>query len=102
MRTCLPIVLAAIASSPAIAAQPPPSPAPTVAPTPAALALIQRDWVLMNWALKYYDADDDIALSPSEGAAAADAFRRLADTDHDGRVTPAEYRAAREAILQRY
>lgn len=56
----------------------------------------------MNWALKYFDADGDIALSPSESAAAADAFRKLADADHDGRVTPAEYRAAREAILSRY
>jgi len=56
----------------------------------------------MNWALKYFDADGDIALSPSESAAAAEAFRKIADTDQDGRVTPAEYRAAREAILSRY
>lgn len=71
-------------------------------PTPAALELFQRDWVLMNWALKYFDADGDIALSPSEGAAAAEAFRKIADTDGDGRITPSEYRAAREAILSRY
>jgi hypothetical protein len=70
-------------------------------PVPAALALFQRDWVLMNWALKYYDTDGDIALSPAESAAAAQAFRALADADHDGRVTPEEYRAAREAILAR-
>ena len=98
MRKSLTIALAAVAvASSAQAAQP-------VVPqqTPAALELFQRDWVLMNWALKYFDADGDIALSPSESAAAADAFRKLADTDHDGRVTPAEYRAAREAILSRY
>lgn len=69
-------------------------------PEPAALELIERDWVLMNWALKYFDANHDILLQPEEAAAAAEAFRRLADTNHDGRITPEEYRAAREAILK--
>jgi hypothetical protein len=71
-------------------------------PTPAALQLFERDWVLMNWALKFYDADRDISLEPSEALAAADAFRRIADSDRDGRVTPQEYRAARAFILARY
>jgi hypothetical protein len=70
--------------------------------TPAALQLFERDWVLMNWALKYYDADRDILLEPNEAMAAADALRRLADTNGDGRVTPEEYRAARAFILARY
>jgi hypothetical protein len=69
--------------------------------TPAALELFERDWVLMNWALKYYDADRDILLEPDEAQAAADAFRKLADVNGDGRVTPDEYRAARETILTR-
>jgi hypothetical protein len=69
-------------------------------PEPAALELFERDWVLMNWALKYFDANHDILLEPNEAASAADAFRRLADTNQDGRVTPEEYRAAREAILK--
>ena len=69
-------------------------------PEPAALELIERDWVLMNWALKYFDANHDILLQPDEAEAAADAFRKLADTNHDGRVTPEEYRTAREAILK--
>jgi hypothetical protein len=56
----------------------------------------------MNWALKYYDADRDILLEPNEAMAAADALRRLADTNGDGRVTPEEYRAARAFILARY
>jgi len=73
-----------------------------VPPTPAALQLFERDWVLMNWALKFYDADRDILLEPNEARAAADAFRRIADTDSDGRVTPQEYRAARAFILARY
>jgi len=86
---------------PAAAQQQQPTPA-SVGVTPQARDLLERDWVLMNWALKYFDADGDIALSPSESAAAAEAFRKIADADHDGRVTPAEYRAAREAILSGY
>jgi len=71
-------------------------------PTPAALQIFERDWVLMNWALKYYDANGDILLEPGEAQAAAEAFRKLADVDRDGRVTQEEYRAAREFILARY
>ena len=70
-------------------------------PTHAALQIFERDWVLMNWALKFYDADR-ILLEPNEAQAAADAFRRIADADGDGRVTPQEYRAARAFILARY
>ena len=83
--------------------------------TPAALDLFERDWVsmltpawlasyrvLMNWALKFYDSNRDILLQPAEAATAAEAFRKLADTDNDGRVTPEEYRAARAFILARY
>ena len=76
-----------------------PTPASLKAP-PAALDLFERDWVLMNWALKYYDSNRDILLEPDEAQAAADAFRKLADTNRDGRVTPDEYRAARAAILK--
>lgn len=70
--------------------------------TPAAQALFERDWVLMNWALKFYDRDRDILLEPDEAEAAAAAFRRIADSDNDGRITPQEYRVAREFILARY
>ena len=69
-------------------------------PEPAALELFERDGVLMNWALKYFDSNHDILLQPGEAAAAADAFRRLADTNHDGRVTTEEYGAARESLLK--
>jgi hypothetical protein len=69
---------------------------------PPALQIFEQDWVLMNWALKFYDANRDILLEPDEAQAAADAFRKLADADSDGRVTPTEYRAAREFILARY
>ena len=83
----------------AAAAQPTPASLKT---PPPALQLFERDWVLMNWALKYYDGNRDVLLEPDEAAAAAEAFRSLADSDHDGRVTPQEYAAARANILSRY
>lgn len=92
------LLLALVAAKPVIA-QPAQS---RLQPTPAAQQIFERDWVLMNWALKYHDADRDILLEPSEAQAAAEAFRRIADADADGRVTPQEYRAARAFILARY
>jgi hypothetical protein len=80
---------------------PQPMPA-SVRAAPEARSLFERDWVLMNWALKYYDSNHDILLDPSEAAAAADGFRQIADTNHDGRITPEEYRAARALILAQY
>jgi hypothetical protein len=82
-----------------VAAQPT---AQRLEPVPAAQRIFESDWVLMNWALKYYDADRDVLLEPGEARAAADGFRRMADTNGDGRVTPDEFRAARQAILERY
>jgi hypothetical protein len=73
-----------------------------LSPTPAAMELFERDWVLMNWALKFYDRNRDILIEPDEAAAAADAFRKMADANGDGRVTTEEYRAARAFILARY
>lgn len=70
--------------------------------TPAAAQLFERDWVLMNWALKFHDDDRDIMLGRVEAAAAAAEFRKMADSNGDGRVTPEEYRAARQFILARY
>ena len=70
--------------------------------TAHARTIFERDWVLMNWALKFYDRDRDILLSPDEAQAAARAFRAMADADGDGRITTQEYRAARAFILARY
>jgi hypothetical protein len=81
-------------SAPALAQPPRGDPA-------AARQILERDWVVMNWALKFYDKDRDILLSAAEAQAAADAFRAMADTDKDGRVTTHEYRSARIAILSR-
>ena len=83
----------------AASAQPTPA---SVSVTPHAREIFERDWVLMNWALKFHDRDRDILLSAGEAEAAALAFRKLADADGDGRVTTQEYRAAREFILARY
>lgn len=77
--------------------------------TPASLGatsevrnLFERDWVLMNWALKFHDGNHDILLEPAEAQMAADAFRKIADTNGDGRVTRDEFRAARVFIMARY
>jgi len=69
---------------------------------PEARDLFERDWVLMNWALKFFDRDHDILLSNGEAQDAAAEFRKMADGNGDGRVTPEEYRAARAFILARY
>jgi hypothetical protein len=69
---------------------------------PEARELFEQDWVLMNWALKFYDADHDFLLGPAETQQAAAAFRKIADANADGRVTPDEYRSARAFILARY
>jgi hypothetical protein len=86
-------------SAPPLTAQPTPA---SLTVSPAARQLFERDWVLMNWALKFYDHDRNILLDGSEAQAAANAFRNIADADNDGRVTPQEYRAARAFILARY
>jgi hypothetical protein len=93
----LALVLGSLAAP--VAAQ---SKQPSLPITPAAQQLFERDWVLMNWALKFYDRDGDILLEPDEAAAAASEFRRIADANGDGRVTPEEYNAARAFILARY
>ena len=97
VKTLIAVVLAS--SSAVVSAQAKPASLPV---TQAAQQLFERDWVLMNWALKFYDRNGDILIEPDEAAAAAAEFRRIADTNNDGRVTPDEYRAARAFILARY
>lgn len=67
-----------------------------------AVELFERDWVLMQWAKRTYDANHDGIISVAEAQPAASAFREIADADGDGRVTPYEYSRAREFILARY
>jgi Ni/Co efflux regulator RcnB len=98
VRLLLPLCLVATAA-PAMAQQATPA---SVTTAPQVRDLFERDWVLMNWALKFHDSDHDILIDDSEARAAADDFRKMADTNNDGRVTPEEYRAARAFILARY
>ncbi len=94
------LLLLAFLAAPAAAQQ---LPTPASAPATAqARQIFEKDWVLMNWALKFYDKDRDILLSPAEAQAAAAAFRAMADANHDGRITTDEYHAARIFILARY
>ena len=95
------VLLAPLIAAAAPAAAEPPTQV-SLAVTPQARTLFERDWVLMNWALKFYDRDRDILLSQAEAQAAAQEFRKIADADGDGRITRHEYRAAREFILARY
>ena len=98
VRLLLPLSLIAFAA-PAFAQQATPA---SIRSTPQARDLFERDWVLMNWALKFHDRDHDILISNDEAAAAADDFRKMADKNGDGRITPDEYRAARASILAQY
>jgi hypothetical protein len=99
MRTLYALALLAAAVSASAQEQPTPA---SVRVAPEARALFERDWVLMNWALKFYDTDHDIMISDGEAQTAAEQFRKVADANGDGRVTPDEYRAARAFILARY
>jgi len=93
------LAFALIGAASPLAAQPTPA---SLSATPAARQIFESDWVLMNWALKFYDRDHDILLSPGEAQAAGEQFRKLADADSDGRITPSEYRDARAFIMARY
>lgn len=99
LRLC--VLLSAIVAALPAAAQEAPTPA-SASLNPRVVELFERDWVLMHWALKTFDANRDVLLSPAEAQAAADQFREIADANSDGRVTPHEYRTAREFILARY
>jgi hypothetical protein len=93
------LVFLTIVASPLSA--PPPTPA-SIPASPRAAELFGSDWVLMNWALKFYDRDDDVRLWAAETQAATREFRTIADADGHGRATPREYREARAFILARY
>lgn len=93
------VFLVALCASSALAAQVSPASAPVNA---RAIELFERDWVLMDWALRHHDRNRDVLLSPGEASAAAKAFKAMADADNDGRVTPYEFSTARAFILARY
>jgi hypothetical protein len=69
---------------------------------PRAIELFERDWVLMDWGLRFHDRDRNAELSIEEATKAAEEFKKFADGDGDGRVTPAEFREGRAFLLARY
>lgn len=69
---------------------------------PKAIELFDRDQLLQDWAIRFFDSDGDGRLSVFEADKAAQEFKRVADGDVDGRVTPAEYRSARDFIRARW
>lgn len=69
---------------------------------PRAIELFEREPKLMQWGLSFFDTDRDGRLSIREADAAALQFKRIADGDKDGRVTPTEYRSARDFIVARW
>jgi hypothetical protein len=69
---------------------------------PKAIELFETDNRLMDWALANFDKDHDGYLSIMEADDAARVFKRIADGDGDGQVTPAEYRSARAFIVARF
>lgn len=89
------LIFAATAATPTL-------PSGSGMPNPRASELFERDPALMAWALKQYDANHDGWLTSFEASRAAEAFRALADTDHDGRVTLREYQNATAYISVRY
>ena len=69
---------------------------------PKAIELFESDARLMQWAVAFFDQDRDGQLSIREADEAALQFRRIADGDSDGQVTPTEYRSARDFIVARW
>ena len=69
---------------------------------PKAIELFERDSQLMRWAVGGFDSNSDGRLSIFEADKAALEFKRIADGDVDGRVTPYEFRAARDFIVARW
>ncbi len=69
---------------------------------PKAIELFERNPRLMQWAVERFDTNSDGHLSILEADRAAEDFKRIADGDRDGRVTPAEYRSAFDFIVARW
>lgn len=92
----------AIAILPMSAGTPASSPADYRLANPRAIELFERDVALMRWAVTFFDTNRDGHLSIREADLAARQFKRIADGDRDGQVTPAEYRSARDFVIARW
>ena len=87
-------ILVMLAAWPALA-----QPAPL---NPRARELFEQEPVLMHWALGRFDSNRDGWISMFEAQGAVTAFREIADTDGDERVTVREFEAAKAFLASRY
>ena len=69
---------------------------------PHATELFDRDSDLKAWALRLYDGNKDGWLTMYEAQPALAAFKDIADSDRDGRVTTYEFQRAKEFIAARW
>lgn len=69
---------------------------------PNANELFDRDSDLKAWAISQFDANRDGWLTLYEAQPAITAFRDIADSDSDGRITVVEFRRAKEFIAARW
>jgi hypothetical protein len=67
-----------------------------------ATELFERDAVLKAWAIKLYDRNHDGWLTLYEAQPAIAAFKEIADSDRDGRVTTYEFARAKEFVVARW
>ena len=95
----LPFVFAIAAGA---AGLPTAEPVPAVLRYPQATAFLERDSSLKAWAVRIYDQNRDGWLTLYEAQPAMDAFKDIADSDRDGRITTAEYRRGIEFITARW
>lgn len=93
------MLIMAFAGQTAVAASPVSASTPTIYPN--ANELFDRDDVLRRWAVRNYDGNRDGWLTLYEAQSALAAFKEIADSDSDGRVTTAEYRRAKEFVFAR-
>lgn len=69
---------------------------------PQATAFLDRDTSLKAWAVQIYDSNRDGWLTLYEAQPAMAAFKDIADSDGDGRITTTEYRRGIEFITARW
>ena len=69
---------------------------------PDAAALFERDSVLRSWALRFHDRNGDGWLTSFEAHEAAVAFKQIADSNRDGRVSVYEFGEGRDFIRARW
>jgi hypothetical protein len=75
---------------------------PSVVRYPQANELLDREAALKAWAVRLYDSNRDGWLTLYEAQPAMAAFKEIADSDGDGRITTAEYRRGIEFVTARW